>query len=625
MSSGGFPGVSSPARMKALDDIQAIAARDGAALALKRDGTVWAWGRFGETPGWLTPAQVENLQGVTAISCGPQGYALDGNSTVWSLEVRDESPGRVTALVVEQLPPVRSIGSGTVAGYAVAEDGSIWGWGNVNWMPAASGPPGPRPNRLPHVTGAEVVVAAYENAYVLTETGELWAWGLNPHGELGDGSDVASSKVPVRVAGLDSVISAAAKDSSAYAVTADGRVWAWGRNIHGDLGDPTMRPKEDRCLPAQVNGLPKAVSVVTTRGTYGGAVYVLAADGTVWAWGDDSGGQLGVGSLLGSPYPVEVEGLSGIVALAAGGPSGLALRDDGTVWAWGRNLSAASIDQADATTFLTHATPVKVAGLADVTDIAANHGAAYALLGDGTVQAWGSNFFGALGIGPEEKETTNAPGPFPVPDLSGIVDLAAGGNSVGALAADGTVFTWGCLELNLYSEKAITWRPAAVPGLGGTTALAAGDSSFYALDGEGRVWAWGMNRWGQLGNGLASGTPTLEPQLVSGLPVITAVAAGSRAGYALDTQGRVWTWGANGPMWALPSDASSGLRTIPELVPGLEQVTAIWAFGDRAYALTVDGGLWAWGQDYYGELGTGDSEAPPTPARVRVSPDKPGK
>jgi alpha-tubulin suppressor-like RCC1 family protein len=143
----------------------------------------------------------------------------------------------------------------------------------------------------------------------------------------------------------------------------------------------------------------------------------LKDDGTVWAWGDDQFGQLGDGGeVQPDPYaaplgPVQVGGLTGVTKIAAGLTHSLALKSDGTLWAWGDNSFG---ELGDGTTraldWPDRSTPVKVSGLAGVVAIAGGYDQSLAVTGDGAVWAWGSNT--GMGGGPYGPYSGKYPAPF---------------------------------------------------------------------------------------------------------------------------------------------------------------------------------------------------------------------
>jgi hypothetical protein len=157
---------------------------------------------------------------------------------------------------------------------------------------------------------------------------------------------------------------------------AGGTVLAWGFNFDGELGNGTSGYFTESSTPVPVSGLS---GVVTVAGGYDHSL-ALRSDGTVWAWGSNSFGQLGNGTTTNSPTPVPVSGLSGVVAVAGGMDHSLALRSDGTVWAWGSNYWG----QLGNGTTTDSLTPVQVGGLSGVVDVAGKRQKSLALKSDGT-------------------------------------------------------------------------------------------------------------------------------------------------------------------------------------------------------------------------------------------------
>jgi len=334
---------------------------------------------------------------------------------------------------------------------------------------------------------------------------------------------------------------------------------AWGANLTGQLGDGTTT---SRAYYGPVSGLGSFVVQVAAGGTF---ALALRSDGTVWAWGSNASGQLGDGNTNYSTTPVQVGGLTNVVAVAAGISQSLALRSDGTVWAWGGNQYG---ELGIGTTSTDQLTPVQVRGLTGVTKISAGGLFSLALRSDGTVWAWGDNAQGELGNG----TTANSDVPVRVPGLSQVTRIDAG----------------------YYCSLAVS------TGIGGATP----------------VWTWGGNDAGDLGDGTLTDRHTPEQVTGIGAPAVTGLAIGNGYALALGSDGSVWAWGAD--TWGQLGNApQSAAVTCPILTiaPG-SGITQLASGVDHVLALRANGTVLAWGRDYYGELGDGNSAPAVGPVQV---------
>ena len=204
----------------------------------------------------------------------------------------------------------------------------------------------------------------------LAQAGDVWGWGNNSYGQLGDGTYTARYS-PVQPSGITGMAQVATGWYHSLALKSDGTVWAWGYDYYGQLGDGNGTDTT-RNTPGQVTGLADA------GGNYfymtqvaAGQVHSLAlrADGTVWAWGNNVYGQLGDGTYTTRDTPAQVSGMRNIVQIAvqgyySSGINSLAVKSDGTVWGWGYNYGSV---------------PTRLPGLSNIVQVAGG-GRRYLLL-----------------------------------------------------------------------------------------------------------------------------------------------------------------------------------------------------------------------------------------------------
>ena len=256
-------------------------------------------------------------------------------------------------------------------------------------------------------------------------------------------------------------------------------------------------------------------------------------------------------------YSSIVEGQ--FIKVSCGDYHSLALRDDGTVWAWGYNYYGQLGDGTRTTRY----TAVQVSGLSRITAIAGGGNHSLALKNDGTVWAWGYNEYGQLGNGSATTRYTAAQ----VSGLSGITAIAGGGNHSLALKNDGTVWAWGYNEYGQLGDGSTTTRYTAVQvsGLSGITAIVGEGTHSLALKSDGTVWACGLNDVGQLGDGTRE-TTRITAVRVSGVSDVTAIAGGYNHSLALRDNGTVWAWGYN--EYGQLGNGKKGWNEYPEWVCG---------------------------------------------------------
>jgi len=331
-------------------------------------------------------------------------------------------------------------------------------------------------------------------------------FGENNWGQLGNGG-FANSSTPVTVNGLTAAVSVGAGIEHSCALLADGTVRCWGTNFVGQLGDGTIGGGS--ALPKPVQGLGGAVGL----GSGGFHNCAIISDHTVQCWGRNQDGQLGNGNNTtdsGSPQPVT--GLTGVVALAAGGYHTCALLADGTVRCWGRNDRG---QVGDGTT-ISRSTPVVVSGMTSAVQISGGLYHMCALLADATVQCWGQNDSGQIG-----NTQVFSSVPVTVSGIANAVAVSAGVFHSCALLSDGTVRCWGQNGNGQLGNGTTTnsSSPVDVSGLGDVVRVTGAGLHTCAILSNQAAQCWGYNVYGQLGNGNTTDSPI--PVLVTGTGGVT--------------------------------------------------------------------------------------------------------
>lgn len=369
-----------------------------------------------------------------------------------------------------------------------------------------------------------VMAAGSGHTCALTGSSAVFCWGDNAFGQLGTGS-FSSTNTPVRVNGLSNVVALATGATHTCALTETGTVFCWGEGGHGELGNGSNTYKVG--TPVQVSGLSNVVAV--TAGT--GFTCALGGDGAVFCWGGNSSGVLGNGSTSSRNTPVAVSGLSNVVAVAAGGFHACALTSDDNVYCWGSGYYG----QLGNGNRSGSNTPVPVGSLSSAISLAAGGNHACAAGASGTTYCWGSGSYGQLGSGSSIDSST----PVPVGGIGNALALAPGGNHICALTDSGTAL---CLGLNDIGQLGNGTRnnsntPTPATGLSGVFALTAGNRHTCAATGNGMAYCWGFGWHGQLGNGStnSSSIPIAVFDLNLGDTIPNAFSFAAQTGAPFDT------------------------------------------------------------------------------------------
>ncbi len=329
--------------------------------------------------------------------------------------------------------------------------------------------------------GTSAVAVGADFALAVTADGSLWAWGGNEYGQLGDGT-TASRSHPERVAlppGVR-VVAASAATYHTLVVTTKGKVYAWGRNHFGQLGDGTTT---DRHAPVRV----PVAGHVTALATGIDHTVAITTAGVAYAWGINNSGQIGDGTTTTRVSPARVQTPRGtrLVAVDAGNDHTLALTADGRVAVWGNPIvsTAASNPALRSTEPVTTPTLLdpRLFGGSRVVAVDGGDHHATALTRDGRLWAWGRNAHGQLGDGTGIDRRVPALVRMP----ARVRSLRTAGNVVAALTTTGDVYAWGENRFGQLGDGTTTTRsvPSRIESLRGAvvTGLACGRHMAVAL------------------------------------------------------------------------------------------------------------------------------------------------
>ena len=348
----------------------------------------------------------------------------------------------ITTVDTSQVSPLDDSGLPSAVTYSWGSDD----WGQLGVGATGAGTPTPvdQPAPVSLTAGVNLTSVAAGGAHVLglTSAGQIETWGANDEGQLGVGSTLDSdTPVTADTPGGVSFSAVAAGSSHSLALTASGEIYAWGSNVFGQLGNGSDTASD---IPVPVDG-PDGV-VFTAIAAGGDHSLALSSTGQVYAWGANFGGQLGDGTTTSADVPTLVTAPpdTDFVAIAAGTAHSLALSSTGQVYAWGYNASGQLGDDTDESSSTMTAVTFPPGVLISAIACGADH--SLALSSTGAVYEWGSDVFGQLDTALVDDAPVDSPvpvQPLGLPPLTTFVAVAGGLDSSYAVTSAGVVWTWG--------------------------------------------------------------------------------------------------------------------------------------------------------------------------------------
>ena len=469
-----------------------------------------------------TVATVDSAGRVAALAIGSTTIAATG----------DGRTGSVTITVTPLTPRATPLVAGLWHSCALASDGNVFCWGENSQGRLGDGTTSMwRPLPAP-ISGAVRFTTlgngGYHTCGIATD-GYTYCWGQHADGySLYDGA-TGNRRSPQRVNTTERFVQVDGGDSHTCGLTAEGRAFCWGSNTAGGLGDGT---REERFVPVAVVTTTRFIDVAAG----GNHTCALAADRRAWCWGFNEAGQLGNGTRTSSNVPVPVSGGLRFTSITTSSSHVCALREgSGEAVCWGGN-GQGQVGNGSPNAIVE--VPVAVAPGVSFRMLSVGLGFSCGIVTDETVRCWGGNAYGQLGDGTLRPSSM----PVAVPLLRGARWIGAGDSHTCVALTAGPPQCWGRNEwgqLGTGTDDVVT-TPSVVPGLSGAVSLAVSEQHACANTSAMTTVCWGRNANGQLGDGTRTGrtSPIALPgrqsaQLVS--------AAGGTCSRELD--GSVWCWG----------------------------------------------------------------------------------
>lgn len=346
-----------------------------------------------------------------------------------------------------------------------------------------------------------------------------WALGLNLRGQLGDNSILERASPASIVGGFTDWCQVAAGKDHSGGVRSNGTIWTWGSNWAGQLGDNNSTSKSS---PVSVVGGFTDWNKLSLGNYHSVAI---RTNGTLWAWGNNNVGQLGIldtSSFQSSPISVP-GGFTDWCQVSAGTGNTLAVRTNGTLWAWGCNRFGKL--GINSTTDVSSPISV-VGGFTDWCQVSAGRDHTSAVRTNGTIWSWGYNFGGGLG------DNTSVSKSSPVSVVGGFTNwcqVAAGAGHTVALRTNGTLWAWGYNWAGQLGNNSGVSASSPVSVVGGFTdwcQVTAGNYHNSAIRTNGTLWTWGYNNNGQLGLGYPDVSTSSPVSVVGGISSWASVSSG---------------------------------------------------------------------------------------------------
>jgi alpha-tubulin suppressor-like RCC1 family protein len=555
-SGGSYDRRSSPVQIGTNTNWSKVSAHDDHTFAIKTDGTLWSWGA--NYPGQLgqndrvyrsSPTQVGSATNWNTVSeREAHVLATKTDGTLWTWGQNNNGQLGLNDRVNRSSPT--QVGTGTnwnkvfvsemtdSASLATKIDGTLWSWGygdygelgSNSWPIYRSSPvqigTGTTWSQL--YGGREFIAAITDDNYSPPSPppppppppGSLYTWGRNNTGSLALNDQIHRSS-PTQVGSTAGWSKINKGYFGALAIKTDGTLWSWGNNQFGALGLSTVW-NDYKSSPVQIGALTNWSKVGTSN--YGN--FAIKQDGTLWSWGYNGAGVLGLNDINHRSSPTQVGTSTNWSHINLNRTSVVsAIKTDGTLWMWGYNYG----DYYLGGILGYRSSPTQV-GTSTNWLISSSDYASSAIKTDGTLWTWGSNIYGATGL---NMDTGNVNSPTQIGTGTNWSQISTGIRLAGAIKTDGTLWTWGRNNFGQLGIGANTDKSSPTQVAGTTWNLISMGSYYHAaaIKTDGTLWTWGRNNWGQLGINLIG--EQLSPVQVGTGTTWNQIQAASQTSFAI--------------------------------------------------------------------------------------------
>lgn len=604
---------------------QDIAILDSGALAIKTDGTLWGWGTNSvdifptnsSSDVQSAPVYIASGDGNPWLSVSMNNNPANLNYGTNTVVVRNgglygfganESFQLALGFTGSQASPVqlpfaaKYASMGKTHAMGIASSGHLVGWGLQTSGAIGSGVTSATAISTPIQTGSGITtwtaVACGNNCSVMLLGNVMAFTGDSTYGTSGMGT--ATISTPTQVGTISTWSKISLSERHVLATRTNGTLWAWGTNTSGAVG--TNSAAAYFSTPVQVGA---GTTWSSVSAGYNSSL-AIQSDGSLWAWGENSEGQLGIGTTTSVSSPVRVGTGTWLKANTSTSLS-VGVKTGGTLWVWGFTGPFMSTGIAS--------TPIQIGSETNWADVYCGYQCLVVIKSDLSIWSMGTNYFSQLGNSPALVLST----PVQMGSATNWKKIAAKDfTGVVALKTDNTLWNWGWLypaPNQAYASYRLK-TPVQVGTGTDWTDIDSSSGNMMARKSNGTLWAWGLAREKSGWSGSQGDTST--PVQVGTATTWTSFSLGQTAAFGVQSNGTLWSWGNDYNGFGQLGQAGNPILS-PKQVGAMTNWASVTTRNFTAYALKTDNTLWGWGYNAYGNLGTNDLSNRSSPVQITTA------